>query len=117
MMYLLLLWGDEAVWAAMSPEDQAAEFEAYGGYTRWLNERGWMKGGEALLGSATARHVRVREGERLVSDGPFAETKEQLGGFYLIECDTEDDALEAAAHIPAARGGVIEVRPVMDLGG
>jgi hypothetical protein len=73
-----------------------------------------MRGGDALEPTTVATSVRVREGEVLTTDGPFAETKEQLGGFYLIECDNLDQAIEAASRIPAARGGTIEVRPIAE---
>jgi hypothetical protein len=73
-----------------------------------------MRGGEALQLSDTATTVRVREGETLLSDGPFAETHEQLGGFYMIECDTVDEAIGAAKRIPGALNGSVEVRPIME---
>lgn len=114
MQYVLLIYGDEAAWNSFTPEQQAAEFQAYDEYTKWLTEKGWMRGGDALTPTSQATTVRVRDGETLSTDGPFAETKEQLGGYYLIECDNLDEALEAASKIPAARGGSIEVRPVVD---
>jgi len=97
-----------------SPEEQAAEFQAYDSYSKWLVDQGWMRGGEALQSVATATKVQVREGKTLATDGPFAETKEQLGGLYLIECDNLDQAIDAASRIPAAKGGTIEVRPIME---
>jgi hypothetical protein len=78
--------------------------------------QGWMRGGDALMPTDQATSVRVREGERLVVDGPFAETKEQLGGYYLLEVDHLDDAIEAAARCPGAATGTIELRPVADVG-
>ena len=114
--YLLLIWGDEADWAAMSPEDQATEYEAYTTFGTWIREKGWMLGGEALQPAATSVQVRLREGAVLTTDGPFAETKEQLGGYYLIETPTREDAVEAAAKIPAARGGIIEVKEIQEFG-
>jgi hypothetical protein len=113
--YVLLIWGDPQQWASMSPEEQASEFKLYNDYSEWLQAQGWMLGGDPLTPPPTAKQVRVRDGQVLTTDGPFAETKEQLGGYYLIQCDTEDQALEAAAKLPAARGGVIEVWPVMEL--
>jgi hypothetical protein len=114
MRYMLLIYGDESQWNNLSPEQQKAEFEAYDGFGKWLVEKGWMRAGEALQATASATSVQVREGKVLALDGPFAETKEQLGGFYQIECDNLDQAIEAAAKIPAARGGTIEVRPIQE---
>ncbi len=114
--YLLLIWGDEAQWEAMSPEEQAAESEAYIEYGTWLRDKGWMLGGEALQDAGTSVQVRLREGQVLTTDGPFAETKEQLGGYYLVETATREEAVEAASKIPAARGGIIEVKSVLQFG-
>ena len=113
MRYLLLIYGAEEGWAAMSPEEQAAEFGGYMKYTQWLRDEGWYEAGEALQATPSATTVRVREGQTMTTDGPFAETKEQLGGFYLVECDDLDQAIEAASRIPGAKYGTIEVRPVM----
>jgi hypothetical protein len=113
MKYALLIYGDEAAMAGVSQADQAAEFEAYNAFTKDIVDRGLMQGGEALEPTATATTVRVRDGETLSTDGPFAETKEQLGGFYLVDCKDLDEAIETAAKIPGARHGSIEVRPVM----
>jgi hypothetical protein len=115
--YILLIYGDESGWQSFTPEQQAAETQAYEDFGKWLTEKGWMRGGDALQASATATAVRVREGKTVTTDGPFAETKEQLGGYYMVECDNLDQAIEAAAKIPAARGGTIEVRPIMDFEG
>jgi hypothetical protein len=84
-------------------------------FTKDIIDRGLMKGGEALQPTATATTVRVREGDTLTTDGPFAETKDQLGGFYLVDCKDLDEAIEVAARIPDARRGSIEVRPIMDV--
>jgi hypothetical protein len=75
-----------------------------------------MRGGDALQATAAATSVRVRDGKTVTTDGPFAETKEQLGGYYMIDCDNLDQAIDAASRIPAARGGTIEVRPIMEYG-
>jgi hypothetical protein len=112
MQYMLLIYGDEAAWNALSPDEQRAQVQAYADYSQWLVDRGWMRSGEPLHDTAQATTVRVRDGEMLTTDGPFAETKEQLGGFYLIECDDLDQAIEAAARVPSARDGSIEIRPV-----
>ncbi len=112
--YILLIYGDEQQWAMFSPEEQAQEFKLYNEYSDWLREKGWFLAGEPLHPTAAATSVRVREGKTLTTDGPFAETKEQLGGYYLIQCENLDEATEAAARIPAARGGTIEVRPIFE---
>jgi hypothetical protein len=114
MKYMLLIYGDEQGWQDLTPEQQAAEMQAYEDYGKWLTEKGWMRGGDALQASPTATQVRVRDGKTVTTDGPFAETKEQLGGFYQVECENLDQAIEAASKIPAARGGVIEVRPIAE---
>lgn len=115
MQYLCLLYDNEAEAAKMSEADQAAEFGEYITFTKDLQAAGKMVAGDALQPSSTATTVRVRDGEVLHTDGPFAETREQLGGYYLIEADNLDDALEWAAKIPAARSGSVEVRPIMVL--
>ena len=117
MRYLLLIYGAEEGWAAMSPEEQAAEFGGYVKYTQWLRDHGWYEAGEALQATDSATTGRVREGQTLSTDGPFAETKEQLGGFYMINCENLDQAIDAASRIPAARGGSIEVRPIRETEG
>jgi len=114
--YLLLIYGEEAQWTNMSPQEQAAEFQAYEDFGKWLTEKGWMRGGDALQATSSATSVRVRDGKTVTTDGPFAETKEQLGGYYMIDCDNLDQAIDAASRIPAARGGTIEVRPIMEYG-
>jgi hypothetical protein len=115
--YILLIYGDESTWAAMGPEEQGSQYQAYDDYTNWLKEQGWYEGGEPLNATSSATTVRVRDGETLSTDGPFAETKEQLGGYYIVNCDNLDQAIDAASRIPAARGGSIEVRPILDIGG
>jgi hypothetical protein len=89
--------------------------EAYNAFTREVNERGVMRGGEALLPTTSATTVRVRDGETIVQDGPYAETKEALGGYYLLDCRDLDEAIELAAKIPGATRGAIEVRPIWEL--
>ncbi len=116
MQYLLLIYGDEhAMDEAMgtaSEAEQATAMKAWFDYTDWLVEKGWMRAGEALEPTSTATSIRAVTGEPVVTDGPFAETKEQLGGFYLIETANLDDAIEAAGRCPGARYGTIEVRPI-----
>ena len=113
MQYLLLIHDDPQLWADMSDDERNAYFGEYMGYTQALIDAGVYVGGNQLQGTETATVVRVRDGERLTTDGPFAETKEQLAGYYLIEVDTLDDALEWGAGIPSSRIGTIEVRPVV----
>jgi hypothetical protein len=115
MRYLLLIAGVQPD-APPSDADLAAMFREYREFSGWLRERGWMEGGEALQDADTATTVSVRDGQRIVTDGPFAETKEQLGGYYQIDCPSLDDAIEAAARIPGARTGRIEIRPIMESG-
>ena len=111
MRFTLLIYGEEGEWSSLSEDERAqvyAEHEALG---RWLAERGWDRGGEELHASDRARTVRRDAGGSFVSDGPFAETKEQLGGFYMIECGSIDEAVEAAERIPAR---IVEVRQIVE---
>ena len=115
MRYALLIYASEQDWANQSEEEPQAQFQEYMSFTKDVVDRGIYKGGEALQQIATATTVRVRDGETLTTDGPFAETKEQLGGFYLVEAKDLDEAIEIAARIPDVRRGSIEVRPVMEM--
>ena len=114
MRYALLIYHNEAASAKMSEAEQQALMGAYNAFTEEIQKSGAMLGGEALQPISTATTVRVREGKTLSTDGPFAETKEQLGGFYLINAENLDDAIEIAAKIPDAKGGSVEVRPIME---
>jgi hypothetical protein len=114
MQYLILIYSDEKADADVSQEEQAAWMDEYNAYTAALAQSGMMKGGEALHPTASATTVRVKDGKTVTTHGPFAETKEQLGGFYLLDCKNLDEAIEWAAKCPGARVGSIEVRPVMD---
>ena len=113
MQYMLLIYNDPSSWESMSEAEQGAMYGAYGTFTEELQASGKMVAGDALQPIDTATSVRVRNGETLTTDGPFAETKEVLGGYYLIDVDTLDEALEWAAKIPSARYGHIEVRPIV----
>jgi hypothetical protein len=114
MRYALLIYTAEATEEV--PEDQRnAEMAAYGAFTREVTERGAYKGGEALQGTETATTVQVRDGQTITTDGPFAETKEALGGFYLVEAEDLDQAIKIAAMIPGAKHGSIEVRPIWEM--
>lgn len=108
MEYLLLIYEDEKRFSNGYPEAELNEYTAFG-----KEFAGAIKGGHALQPTRTATTVRVREGKRLTTDGPFAETKEQLGGFYSVEARDLDEAIAMAAKIPGARSGSIEVRPIM----
>jgi hypothetical protein len=114
MKYALLIYGDEEQDAKRTPEENEALMGAYYGFTNEVQERKVYLGGDALHPTASATTVRVREGKTLTSDGPFAETKEQLGGFYLLDCANLDEAIEFAAKIPGALDGSIEIRPIME---
>ena len=116
MKYALLIYGEEGSWEALSDADREEEYRAYGAFGEWLTERGWIRGGEELASSTSATCVRLEGGRAATTDGPYAETKEQLGGLYLIECENLDQAIEAAGRIPAAARGTIEVRPVVEHG-
>ena len=112
MQYLALIYGDEAAWEAMSPEDENAVMQQYYAFSEEATAAGVIQGGNELDSTSTATTVRVRNDETLVTDGPFAELKEALGGYYVFECDSIDEACRWAAKIPAARHGAIEVRPI-----
>lgn len=114
MRYALLIYANEASQATMSQEEQGALYDAYNAYSAELREAGAHIGGEALLPISAATTVRVRDGKALTTHGPFAETAEQLGGFYMINCENLDEALAWAAKIPDAKNGSVEVRPLMD---
>jgi hypothetical protein len=114
MKYLLTIYADESRYASMTPEQSGALMEAYGRFGREAQDAGALLGGEGLQPTATATTVRVRDGETLLTDGPFAETREQLGGYYLLNCADLDEANRWAAKIPDAASGAVEVRPVMD---
>ena len=114
MKYMLALFGDESRWAERTPEEIAGAMKQWDAFTQEAIEAGVHVGGEGLQPSATATTIQIQEsGEHIVSDGPFAETKEQLGGYYLLDCEDLDDAIGWAKKIPMP-GGTVEVRPVMD---
>jgi hypothetical protein len=114
MKYLCTIYGDESQWVDVTPEQSAEVMAAYYAFGEAAEKAGVMLGGEGLEPTSAATTVRVRDGERLLSDGPFAETKEQLGGYYLLECGSLDEAIDWAAKIPGAASGSVEVRPVMN---
>ena len=114
MKYLCLIYENEKNWEAMPPADSEAIMNEYFAFTGDIQKNGKLVAAEALQPTQTATTVRVRNGKVSTTDGPFAETKEQLGGFYLIEAKDLNDAMQVAAKIPSARFGAIEVRPVVD---
>ena len=113
MKYMCLIYDVEGVWDGLPEDERNAVYEEYGAFTQSLHDSGAYVSADQLQPIATATTVRVRNGETLVTDGPFAETKEQLGGYYLVEAKDVDEALKIAERIPSARYGTIEVRPVV----
>jgi hypothetical protein len=112
--YMALIYGNESGQATASPEEMEQMAKEYNAFTEEAREAGVFQAGEGLQPTPTATTVRVRDGKLGTTDGPFAETKEQLGGFYVFECKDLDEAIEWASRIPGAKFGSIEVRPVMD---
>jgi hypothetical protein len=108
MEFAALIYGSESGWAALSDDERQALHQRYADFG--TNDE--IVGGAELETTSSATTVRIRNGDRLVTDGPYAEVKEALGGFYLLECDSIDEACRLAAEIPAAESGAIEVRPV-----
>ena len=115
MRYMLLIYTDETAEQG-SDEDFQQMMKEYNEFGEWLAEAGIGRAGDALQSVETATTVRVRNGETLTTDGPFAETKEQLGGFYIVDAKDLDQAIEAASRIPGAKSGSVEVRPIMEFG-
>jgi hypothetical protein len=115
MKYMLLIIGDESRYSEMSEEEGAAQMALWDAYTKELVAAGALVSGEGLQTSTTATTLRVENDEPVLTDGPFAETKEQVGGFYVIDVENLDQAIEWAKKLPSTRnGGVTEIRPVMD---
>jgi hypothetical protein len=114
MKYLLLIYADERAYEAMSEDERRELYAAYDELMKDLGASGKMLGGEELAPTTSATSVQVRAGERLVTDGPYAETKEQLGGYFLIDVDDLDAAIDIAARIPSVQSGSIEVRPIAE---
>ncbi len=115
MKYLLMIYGDEASLAALSPEEGAQMMAAYDKFGEEYGAKGVLRGGERLRPTSDATTVRVRNGQLATADGPYAETKEQIGGYFVIECDNLDEAIGVAAAVPAAHVGTVEVRPIWDM--
>jgi len=115
MRYMLMICTDNAAEQARSAENSSALLQEYGKFGEEMGRRGVLQGGARLRPSSEAKTVRVQNGKVLISDGPFAETKEQLGGYYVVDCKDEAEAIEIAAKIPNARDGKIEVRPIWEM--
>ncbi len=115
MRYVLMICTEESADAAMSPAEGSARMGEYAAFGDEMGRRGVLQGGERLRPTTDATTVRVRDGEVLTSDGPFAETKEQIGGYYAVDCKDLDEAIEVASKIPGARTGSIEVRPIWEM--
>lgn len=114
MKYMLLIYADENAW---TDEERQSCYVESTELTHALNTRGQFRGASPLQPVATATSVRIRDGKRLVTDGPFAETREQLGGYFLVEAKDLNEAIAIAGRIPGARKGTVEVRPVLELAG
>lgn len=116
MRYMLMIYSNESEEPTEDSPERASIMAEYGRFTAEAGAAGVLTGGERLQPSATATTIRVREGRTMVTDGPFAETKEQLGGFFFLDCKDLDEALAFAAKIPGALHGSIEVRPAWEMG-
>jgi hypothetical protein len=118
--YLVLIWSNpasRAIWESFSDEQRSEGFRYYAALTEELAANGELIVSEALADASLTRRVSVRDGQTLTSDGPFAEAKELLAGFFLLDCDTPERAVEIAARLPEAELGLVEVRPILQLGG
>jgi hypothetical protein len=115
MQYLLMICNDEKALAAQDPSESEKMLAGYGAFGEEMTTRGVLRDGNRLRPTADATTVRVRDGEVLTADGPFAETKEQVGGYYLVDCKDLDEAIEVASKIPHAQLGTVEVRPIWEM--
>jgi hypothetical protein len=116
MRYLCLIYDNEQQWSTMPKDQSDALMGEYGNFTQGIKKSGHYIGGEALQPTQTATTLRIRNGKISTTDGPYAETKEQLGGYYLIDAKDLNDAIQVASKIPSARLGSIEIRPIMEFG-
>jgi hypothetical protein len=115
MRYVLMICNDEQAMLARDPATEGAMLAEYGQFSEEMAARGVLREGARLRPTSDATTVRMRDGEVLTADGPFAETKEQIGGYFVVECADLDDAIAVAAKIPHARVGSIEVRPIWEM--
>ena len=113
MQYLLLIYSTENMWDNQPESERDKVLQEYHAFSQSIAQSGHIRGANELNVTRTAKTVRVRDGQQLISDGPFAETKEQLGGYYLVEAKDQNEALRIAARIPSARWGSVEVRPII----
>ena len=117
MRYMLLIYGSEKAREKMSDQERGAIFQQYGEFTEGIRKSGAFQAGDPLHPTGTAVTVRGKNGNAVTSDGPFAETSEQLGGYYIVEAQSREEAIAIASRIPAVRvGGSVEVRPIMEMG-
>ena len=116
MKYLALIYSEERRWEALPEEERTAAYARYGAFADAARDAGVLVGGAELASTTTATTVRVRDGQTAVTDGPYAESKETLGGYFVLECASMDEALDWAARIPGAEHGAVEVRPVHEGG-
>jgi hypothetical protein len=116
MKYLLMIYDNEQEWAALGEKGHLPIYQEYRALREELQNSGNFLGGSQLMPTSTATSVRVRDGQQLITDGPFAETREQLGGYFLIQAKDLDEAIAIAARIPSARAGTVEVRPLAEAG-
>jgi hypothetical protein len=114
MRYMMLVYNDQSDESRLSLEDRSGVMAAHMAFASEMRSRGIMKGGDELHPAAIATTIKVRGGETLKCDGPYAETKEQLGGYYILDCADLDEAIECAAKIPTAKAGSVEIRPIVD---
>ena len=117
MQYVLLIYQEDGEWEKLTEKEKAAIFPAYGEFYRSIRQSGHFTAGNEVKPTASATTVRIRNDKRLVTDGPFAETKEQLVGYFVIEAKDLDEAISIAGRIPSARFGAVEVRPTVAHGG
>jgi hypothetical protein len=115
MRYMLMICTDESAIGALSQKEGSAMLAEYGAFGEEMGRRGVLQAGERLRPTADATTVQVRDGKVLTADGPFAETKEQVGGYYVVDCKDLDEAIDVASRIPGARQGTIEVRPIWEM--
>ncbi len=115
MRYILLIASDEQAYLARSQQEADATLAGYGKWAEDMGKQGKLQGGERLRPTSDATTVQVRNGEVLTSDGPFAETKEQIGGYFLVDCKDLDEAIAVASKLPGAKDGTIEVRPIWEM--
>jgi hypothetical protein len=114
MQYALLIYANQEVYAAMTQEEHSALVQEYQTFTQEVERSGIMRGGSQLQPTSTATTVRIRNAQKLITDGPFAETKEQLAGYFVLQCNNLDEALALAEKMPDVKHGSIEIRPVVE---